>query len=203
MDAALDVIAELGVAKLSMRKVATQLGVSPMAVYKHFANKDELLAAALDEFIARSDVFPPDDLAWDDYVAYIARGMYKALIGEISWVSVLGSVRIGAQSAAVTESFVNKLISAGFAPEEAVRGYFSMIHLVNGAVSTGSTLQLEQAGIDKENRGKTDYSYQQYLANHVNAGDDVTSQFEILSKLPQIEIGLPLLIEALQSRLPK
>lgn len=102
--------------KLSMRKVATQLDVSlsPTAVYKHFANKDELLAASLDKFISRSDVFPPDDLSWDEYVAYIARGMYQALIGEINWVSVLGSVRMGAHSAAVTECCVRKLISKRF-----------------------------------------------------------------------------------------
>ncbi|HEV2872582.1 MAG TPA: TetR family transcriptional regulator, partial [Actinomycetota bacterium] len=32
-----------GVEALSMRKLAQELGVVPMALYKHVANKDELL----------------------------------------------------------------------------------------------------------------------------------------------------------------
>ena len=45
VEAALEVIAEVGVDKLSMRNVASRLSVSPMAMYKHFPTKDDLLAA--------------------------------------------------------------------------------------------------------------------------------------------------------------
>ena len=37
-----------GVESLSMRKIALELGVVPMALYKHVANKDELLDGMVD-----------------------------------------------------------------------------------------------------------------------------------------------------------
>ena len=46
-----------GVESLSMRKIAQQLGVVPMALYKHVANKDELLDGLVDVVIGEID--PP------------------------------------------------------------------------------------------------------------------------------------------------
>ena len=39
---------EGGIESLSMRNVAQELGVYPMALYNHFANKDDLLDAMVD-----------------------------------------------------------------------------------------------------------------------------------------------------------
>jgi AcrR family transcriptional regulator len=46
-----------GVEGLSMRKLAQELGVVPMALYKHVANKDELLDAMVDVVVGEID--PP------------------------------------------------------------------------------------------------------------------------------------------------
>jgi AcrR family transcriptional regulator len=46
-----------GVDALSMRKLAQQLGVVPMALYKHVANKDELLDGMIDIVVGEID--PP------------------------------------------------------------------------------------------------------------------------------------------------
>src|SRR5271155_5357110 len=43
LEAALVVAERVGLERLSMRLVAGQLGVSPMALYRHVANKDDLL----------------------------------------------------------------------------------------------------------------------------------------------------------------
>ncbi len=52
-----------GVESLSMRKLAQELGVVPMALYKHVANKDELLDGMIDVVVGEID--PPDpDLDW-------------------------------------------------------------------------------------------------------------------------------------------
>ena len=48
---------EGGVESLSMRRLAQHLGVVPMALYKHVANKDELLDGMIDEVVAEID--PP------------------------------------------------------------------------------------------------------------------------------------------------
>ena len=46
-----------GVDSLSMRKVAQELGVVPMALYKHVANKDEMLDGMVDAVVGEID--PP------------------------------------------------------------------------------------------------------------------------------------------------
>ena len=48
---------EEGVDSLSMRRIAQELGVVPMALYKHVANKDELLDGMIDVVVGEID--PP------------------------------------------------------------------------------------------------------------------------------------------------
>src|SRR3954463_8973185 len=47
---------EGGIESLSMRNVAQELGVYPMALYNHFANKDDLLDAMVDVMYEEIDV---------------------------------------------------------------------------------------------------------------------------------------------------
>ena len=58
LDAAVALADEGGVDALSMRKIAQALGVVPMALYKHVANKNELLDGMIDAVIGEID--PPD-----------------------------------------------------------------------------------------------------------------------------------------------
>jgi len=48
---------EGGVESLSMRRIAQELGVVPIALYKHVANKDELLDGLVDVVVGEID--PP------------------------------------------------------------------------------------------------------------------------------------------------
>jgi AcrR family transcriptional regulator len=48
---------QLGVESASMRKISQELGVVPMALYKHVGNKDELLAGMVDVVVGEID--PP------------------------------------------------------------------------------------------------------------------------------------------------
>jgi AcrR family transcriptional regulator len=57
LQAAVELADQGGVESLSMRKIAQQLGVVPMALYKHVANKDELLDGVVDVVIGEID--PP------------------------------------------------------------------------------------------------------------------------------------------------
>jgi AcrR family transcriptional regulator len=52
-----------GVEGLSMRKLAQELGVVPMALYKHVANKDELLDGMVDVVVGEIDP-PAGGTAW-------------------------------------------------------------------------------------------------------------------------------------------
>jgi AcrR family transcriptional regulator len=52
-----------GVASLTMRRLAAELGVVPMALYKHVANKEELLDGMLDVVVTEIDP-PRTDADW-------------------------------------------------------------------------------------------------------------------------------------------
>jgi AcrR family transcriptional regulator len=63
LDTAVTLADEAGIEAVSMRKLAQKLGVVPMALYKHVANKDELLDGIVDVVV--SEIAPPDpNLDW-------------------------------------------------------------------------------------------------------------------------------------------
>lgn len=198
IDAALDVVAEVGVEKLSMRKVASRLNVSPMAMYKHFPGKEQLLAATLDEFIARANVIAEDDMAWDEWVQEVGGRMYDALCNELSWVPLLGSLRLGAQGAAVTDAFVRKLCAANFSMEQSLNAYFAMIQIVLGAVCMRSSLQADTVAEGDISRFTRDY-LEEVDAERLH----IAPILEAVSRQNQIDIGLPLLIVALKAQLAR
>ncbi|MEZ5507202.1 MAG: hypothetical protein R3F38_15065 [Gammaproteobacteria bacterium] len=77
----------------------------------------------LDEFIARADVVPPAQLHWHEWVAQLARGMFRALQGETAWLPLLGSFDIGENALQVTTAFIDRLMQEGLAFEQAVAAY--------------------------------------------------------------------------------
>ena len=74
LSAARAVLEKEGAASLTVRKVAGRAGLSPMAMYRHFQNKDALLNALMDDGLA----------AWED----IARGIRVA--DPLKWLAALG-----------------------------------------------------------------------------------------------------------------
>src|SRR5687767_5102017 len=57
-------LASAGLGTLTMARVAAVLGVTPMAVYRHVKDKDELLSLVLDSVYSEV-VEPPTDLPWE------------------------------------------------------------------------------------------------------------------------------------------
>jgi len=60
---AVELADEIGVDPLTIRKLATHLGVKPMAIYHHVANKDEILDGMVDAVFAEIEL-PPDGIDW-------------------------------------------------------------------------------------------------------------------------------------------
>jgi AcrR family transcriptional regulator len=67
LQAAVALADEVGIAAVSMRRLAQELGVVPMALYKHVADKNDLLDGMVDVVIG--EIGPPDpDLGWKSAV---------------------------------------------------------------------------------------------------------------------------------------
>jgi AcrR family transcriptional regulator len=100
-----------GVEALSMRKLAQDLGVVPMALYKHVANKDELLDGVVDVVVAQIE--PP------------ASGT--------PWKSAVRQRILSARQVLLRHPWAARVIESRRAPTPAVLAYLdSMIGLFRG-----------------------------------------------------------------------
>ena len=79
-----------GIAAVTMRKLANELGVEAMSLYHHVANKDEILDGMIDFVFAEIDV-PRSDLSWK--VAMRERGAsVRAALTRHPWsISIMES----------------------------------------------------------------------------------------------------------------
>lgn len=91
---ALEVLDRHGLADLSMRRLAADLGVQPSALYWHFANKQALLAAVADEILRRGERPVPDG-SWDEQVTAEAHALRDAML----------AYRDGAELVATAQAF--------------------------------------------------------------------------------------------------
>jgi TetR/AcrR family transcriptional regulator, tetracycline repressor protein len=65
-----------GIEALTIRRIATELGVTPMALYWHFRNKEELLAALGDQIWSELDTDVDESAPWDSQL----RGLLESLL---------------------------------------------------------------------------------------------------------------------------
>jgi AcrR family transcriptional regulator len=95
-----------GVEGLSMRKLAQELGVVPMALYKHVANKDELLDAMVDVVVGEID--PP--------------------AGGTDWKTAMRRRVLSARGALLRHPWASRVMESRTSPTPAVLAYMdSMI----------------------------------------------------------------------------
>lgn len=70
-----------GLDELSMRSLAAELGVVPMALYKHVASKDALVAGMIDTVVAGYPV-PESGLEWRESVRFRILGARDTLVAH-------------------------------------------------------------------------------------------------------------------------
>ncbi|MBG0832325.1 TetR/AcrR family transcriptional regulator [Planomonospora sp. ID67723] len=92
VDAAYTVLDREGYEKLSMRQVATELGVAVSALYTHVSSKDELLELMYLRLFRGWTLPDPDPARWREQVADFAREGLKRLRGhrDLARISMTG-----------------------------------------------------------------------------------------------------------------
>ncbi|WP_426403608.1 TetR/AcrR family transcriptional regulator [Streptomyces sp. R-07] len=79
--AALAVIDRDGLAALSMRTVAKELGMSPMGLYRYVTDRDELEGLVVERVLAAVDTTPPaTDAPWRGRVELMVRRLRDAVV---------------------------------------------------------------------------------------------------------------------------
>ena len=83
LEAAAALADEVGLEATSMRRVADALGVTAMALYKHIANREELIDGMLDRLVASIEV-PADGLPWQQALRASIRSA-RAIMSAHPW----------------------------------------------------------------------------------------------------------------------
>ncbi|MFI7424155.1 TetR/AcrR family transcriptional regulator [Nonomuraea sp. NPDC049684] len=68
-----------GLDAVTIRRLATDLGVTPMALYWHFKNKDQLLVGMADHLIGGFVPEPADERPWQDQLRDLTQGLIRVL----------------------------------------------------------------------------------------------------------------------------
>src|SRR3954471_23388864 len=142
-----------GVQALTMRRLASELGVSAMAPYRHFGSKDELLIVLVDRLAARL-VYPPRPRDPKGAMLVLWSTIHDSL-GEHSWVpEVLARRRMMAPSVlGAIEEIHAALRAAGLSLEAAVRAYRLMWNFTLGSLLVRAGASAEGPRRQRELRG--------------------------------------------------
>ncbi|MFI6867359.1 TetR/AcrR family transcriptional regulator [Nocardia sp. NPDC050406] len=137
--AARELVAAHGVEALTMRRLATELGATPMALYRHVRDREELLLLLLDDVAAtmlRPDL--PDDPRERMVVTAVA--MHDTL-ARVPWiVEVLTGDEFLARSALwYAETIVDAAMACGGTEADAVYAYRSIWYYTAGELIIRAT----------------------------------------------------------------
>ena len=120
--AALALIDAEGLAALSTRRLALELGVSGPSLYNHFPTKDDLLEAVADSVIAQIDIRALDTAPWPQALSGWARSYRTALAEHPNLVPIAGQGPGRRPSALrMADTVYGALVAAGWPPREATR----------------------------------------------------------------------------------
>jgi len=125
---ALTIIGSHGVDALSMRGLATRLGVVPSALYRHVRNLEQLHDLVLDGVLAEVDCTVDQSLPWAERVKLLANRLRTVLEGRPGIAGLLKTRDpLGPHTLALAEAFLASLREAGL-PEDETGLAFSLIY---------------------------------------------------------------------------
>lgn len=121
---AIDLADKGGINALSMRKLATELGIKAMSLYYYFATKDELITQMADKLVTNIDFGEEDDIASGWRTIMLTRASSAmALFRKHAWLPfVLDSqVQSGIRRLEYLDRYLGTLRKAGFPIELSIR----------------------------------------------------------------------------------
>jgi AcrR family transcriptional regulator len=140
--AAIGLLDREGLAALSMRRLAEELGAGAASLYWHVGSKDGLLDLVMDEVIGEAKVPDPDPDRWQEQLRQIAREQRAASLRHPWLVRVsIGRIPMGPNALRYSERILAILRAAGLPPRLAVQGYLLLIATVNG-------FTIDETGVD-------------------------------------------------------
>ena len=197
LQGAVDLADRQGLAALTMRRLGSDLGVEAMSLYKHVANKDEILDGMVEAVIGEIDI-PEDGADWKEAMRSRAVSA-REVLSRHSWA--IGLLEAGAPTKPAAlrymDSILGNLLSAGFSIENAAHAFWLLDCYVYGHViqetslafrTTEEMVETEPSVLDEPTMD--DYPHLGAMYQHaLTSGQSIDSEFEF---------GLELILEGLE-----
>jgi AcrR family transcriptional regulator len=198
LDAAVALADRAGLEAFSMRGLAQELGVVPMALYKHVANKDELLDGMVDTVFSEIEL-PSGELDWRSAMRNRAISTREALKRHTWAIGIMESRHPGSANLRSHNAVMGCLREAGFPFELAIHAYSVQDAYIYGFVLQEKDLGFqtpESAGAAARRRAET-----------VRNPDDYPYLLEVVTRLPdtgydtatEFAWGLDLILDGLDT----
>jgi AcrR family transcriptional regulator len=140
LQAAMALADEAGIESLTMRRLGEELGVGPMALYRHVANKEDLVDAMVDVVFGEIGL-PPTDTDWKTAMRERAIGVREALFRH-RWATGMLESRMNPGPATLQhhDAVIGCLRASGFDIAMAAHAYSLLDSYIYGFAATQKNL---------------------------------------------------------------
>lgn len=191
-----------GLDALTMRKLATHLGVQAGALYWHFRDKRALLDAMAERLVEGVGEPVPDG-TWDERLTVLAGRVHRALLSHRDGARVVAGTYVAESNHRLAGRLsVTILREAGLPLEQAIWATFTLLYYI-----LGHTVE-EQAQAELVARGEWAAKKEAYLISPA-AGDDTTEAVGqafagAFAADPEVRFGygLRLFLDGIRAQLP-
>ena len=109
-----------GLDAVTIRRLAQQHEVTPMALYRHFSDKSDLLNAIADRMLADVELPEPNDDRWDKQLRAVLTAFVDALRPHPNTAGLtLTRILVSEPGLAMAERTMELLTEGGFTPDQA------------------------------------------------------------------------------------
>ena len=135
IDAAVDLVAEVGYAGLNMRALAERCGVATMTLYRHVRTKEDLLGALADRALGDLELPAPGTLTWHEEITTVFRSMHDLLLAHPELVDIAAKQHVAGEAAyRGAEVVLDALRRAGIEGEAAASAFGMLVAFTLGFV---------------------------------------------------------------------
>ena len=195
LSAALRVAERDGVASLTMRKVAKEVGVEAMSLYNHVADKEAMLDGLADAVLAVFELPEPTG-EWVADVRAIAHAFRRfALRYPQTAPLILTRQSFSPALLRVADTLLGVLVEAGFAPAQAVHAMRALLASVVGVLLREMGASPTLAGDDPASR---DRRVDRLVASELPNLALVAADLSIIDHEAEFDFTLDLVLESLQ-----
>lgn len=134
LQAAIELLDEVGLDGLTMRLLAGRLGVRAGALYRHYPSKQALLDAMVAHLATPpADAVPPLDVPWDERLRGVAIGTRELMLAHRDGARLMSTFRDpGSEAIASYHGLIATLAAAGVPAGTAAVAVDTVMAYVNG-----------------------------------------------------------------------